>query len=69
MLACALTMGAGVVRVGFEDSFYYAPGKPAATNAILVEKLVALVRSLGLEPATAAEARAMMGINKLNDKQ
>jgi len=67
MLACALTMGAGVVRVGFEDSFYYAPGKPAATNTILVEKLVALVRSLGLEPATAAEARKIMGLDKLRN--
>jgi 3-keto-5-aminohexanoate cleavage enzyme len=69
MLACALTMGASVVRVGFEDSFYYAPGKLAETNAILVEKLVPLIRSLGLEPATPIEARAMMGINKLKQKQ
>jgi 3-keto-5-aminohexanoate cleavage enzyme len=52
MLACALSMGASVVRVGFEDSFYYSPGKPAKTNAILVEKIVALVYSMGLEPAT-----------------
>lgn len=67
MLACALSMGASVVRVGFEDSFYYAPGKPAATNAMLVEKLVALIRSMGLEPATPAEARVIFGLDKLRN--
>lgn len=65
MLACALSMGASVVRVGFEDSFYHAPGQLAPTNAVLVEKLVALIRSLGLEPATPAEARQLFGIDKL----
>lgn len=65
MLACAISMGAGAVRVGFEDSFYYAPGKTAATNAVLVEKVVELIRSMGHEPATPAEAREMLGINRL----
>lgn len=65
MLACAIAMGASVVRVGFEDSFYYAPGKLAPTNAVLVEKVVALIRAMGHEPATAAEAREMFGIDKL----
>lgn len=60
MLACALGMGARVVRVGFEDSFYYAPGKTAKTTAELVERLAGLVRSLGLEPATPAEAREIL---------
>lgn len=64
MLACALSMGASVVRVGFEDSFYFAPGKTAATNAVLVENLVALIRSMGFEPATPQEARRIFGINK-----
>ncbi len=64
MLACALSMGASVVRVGFEDSFYCTPGKPAETNAMLVEKLVTLVRSMGLEPATPAEARLILGLDK-----
>jgi 3-keto-5-aminohexanoate cleavage enzyme len=65
MLACALSMGAGVVRVGFEDSFYHAPGQLAPTNAVLVEKLVALLRSMGLEPATPTEARQLFGLDKL----
>ena len=62
MLACAIGMGASAVRVGFEDSFYYAPGKRAHTNAELVERLVAMIRMLGCEPATPEEARAMQHI-------
>lgn len=62
MLACAIGMGANAVRVGFEDSFCYAPGKRAANNAELVERLVALIRAMGCEPATPAEARQMLGI-------
>lgn len=65
MLACAVAMGANTVRVGFEDSFYYAPGKRAHTNAELVERLVAMLRMLGCEPATPAEAREMQGIPQL----
>ena len=65
MLACAISMGASVVRVGFEDSFYYAPGKLAPTNAVLVEKVVELIRAMGHEPATPAEARHIFGIDRL----
>jgi len=65
MLACALSMGASVLRVGFEDSFYHAPNQLAPTNAVLVEKLVALIRSMGMEPATPAEARQIFGLDKL----
>ena len=60
MLACALAMGASVVRVGFEDSFYYAPGRIAKTNVVLVEKLATLLNSIGLEPAAPAEARNLL---------
>ena len=62
ILACAIGMGANAVRVGFEDSFYYAEGKLARTNAELVERLVALIRAMGCEPATPAEAREMLKI-------
>ncbi|MBQ5904018.1 MAG: 3-keto-5-aminohexanoate cleavage protein, partial [Alistipes sp.] len=64
-LGLAIAMGASVVRVGFEDSFYYEEGKTAPTNAFLVEKLVKLVRALGCEPATPEEAREILGIKKL----
>ena len=65
MLLTALSMGASVVRVGFEDSFYYAPEKLAKSNAELVEKLASLIKEIGLELATPAEARELLGINKL----
>ena len=64
-LALALSMGASAVRVGFEDSAYYAKGKLAKTNAELVEKLVEMVHSMGYETATPAEARKMMGLPPL----
>lgn len=64
-LGLAIAMGASVVRVGFEDSFYYEEGKTAPTNAFLVEKLVELVRALGCEPATPDEAREILGIKRL----
>ena len=65
MLLHAVSMGASVIRVGFEDSFYYAPGQIARSNAVLVKNLVILIRKLGIEPATPAEARAILGVNKL----
>ncbi|MCI6619850.1 MAG: 3-keto-5-aminohexanoate cleavage protein [Prevotella sp.] len=65
MLACAIGMGATGVRIGFEDSFCYAPGRVAHSNAELVERLVALIRAMGCEPATPAEAREMQGIAPL----
>jgi 3-keto-5-aminohexanoate cleavage enzyme len=60
LLATALGMGARVVRVGFEDSAFYAPGKAAKTNPELVEKLVSLVRQIGFDVASPAEARAVL---------
>lgn len=62
LLASALGMGASGVRVGFEDSIYFAAGKKARTNALLVERLVELVHQMGLEVATPSEARAMLGL-------
>lgn len=52
----------GHLRVGLEDNLSYARGVPA-TNLMLVERAVRIVRELGHEPATPAEARAMMGLS------
>jgi 3-keto-5-aminohexanoate cleavage enzyme len=65
VLAAAVAMGAAAVRVGFEDSVYYAPGQAAATNAQLVEKIVALIHQIGLKIATPAEARDLLGLKQL----
>lgn len=56
----ALLLG-GHVRVGLEDNLMFAHGVPA-TNIMLVERMVRIVRELGFEPATASEAREIMGL-------
>jgi 3-keto-5-aminohexanoate cleavage enzyme len=60
----SLLLGGGV-RVGFEDNVYYRRGQLAKSNAHLVERIVTTIRDLGLEPATPAEAREMLGIQQL----
>jgi len=55
----AVAMGANI-RVGLEDSIWIARGKLAETNAQQVTKARAIVEGLGLEIATADEAREML---------
>jgi uncharacterized protein (DUF849 family) len=60
-----LTMAAllgGAVRVGLEDSLYIGKGKLATSNAEQVLKIRRIVEELGMEIATPAEARAMLGL-------
>ncbi|MGF6777075.1 3-keto-5-aminohexanoate cleavage protein [Paraburkholderia sp. GAS334] len=56
----------GHVRVGLEDNLYYRQGE-LATNVQLVERLVRLVREMGYEPATPAEAREIIGLRPLHE--
>lgn len=56
----AILLG-GHIRVGLEDNLYYRRGQ-LATNEELVERAVRIVRELGYEPATAAEARSILGV-------
>jgi uncharacterized protein (DUF849 family) len=56
MVAQSALLG-GNVRVGFEDNFFISKGKPAKSNAELVEKAVRILRALDREPATPAEIR------------
>ena len=58
--AHAILLG-GHFRVGLEDNFYFARGQ-LATNAQLVERAAHLIRALGHEVATPAEARKMLGL-------
>jgi uncharacterized protein (DUF849 family) len=62
MLAQSLVLG-GHVRVGLEDNIYSAPGVLAKTNAELVARGVQIVRLLGHDVATPAEAREMLGLH------
>ncbi len=56
-----LAMGLNV-RVGMEDNVYYRRGELVRDNAQLVERTVRIARELGREPATAAQARQMLGL-------
>jgi len=58
--ALALILG-GHVRTGLEDVLELEAGKPVS-NLKLVERIVALTRLYGREPATPAEARNMLGL-------
>lgn len=52
----------GHVRVGLEDSLFIERGVLARSNAEQVAKIVRIIAEMGHEPATAAEARAMLGL-------
>jgi len=59
-LADVLLLG-GHVRVGLEDTPLDDRGE-TTTNLACVERVVALIRHLGMEPATPAQARALLGL-------
>ncbi len=63
IFAEAVRLGACTLRVGFEDSDYLDPDTRVRTNAELVAHTARLVRSLGCEVATPAQAREMLGIS------
>lgn len=68
MTAAALAMG-GNVRVGLEDNVYLKPGVLAKSSAEQVIQIKEIAERLGLEIATADEARQMLslkGIDKVN---
>jgi uncharacterized protein (DUF849 family) len=54
----------GHCRVGLEDNLFLAKGRPAKSNAELVEKMVRIMREIDLEPASPAEAREILGLKK-----
>jgi 3-keto-5-aminohexanoate cleavage enzyme len=59
----ALLLG-GHVRVGLEDNLYYDKGV-LASNVQLVERVTRIIREMGMEPATAVEAREIIGLAPL----
>jgi uncharacterized protein (DUF849 family) len=53
----------GHVRVGLEDNIWFDDARTdLATNPRLVERLVAIARASGREPATPGQVRAVLGI-------
>ncbi|HEY3417529.1 MAG TPA: 3-keto-5-aminohexanoate cleavage protein [Armatimonadota bacterium] len=62
MNTLAISLG-GHVRVGLEDNLYYDEARTQlATNAALVERLVAIAAAEGRPIATPDEARALIGL-------
>src|ERR1700755_3582735 len=59
--AMAAAMG-GNIRVGLEDSLWAAPGRMAASNAEQVTLARKIIEGLGLEVATADEAREILDL-------
>jgi len=52
----------GALRTGLEDTFYLPTGDKATSNGELVEALATCARNAGREPASPAEARALLGL-------
>lgn len=59
--AMAAAMG-GNVRVGLEDSLWAGPGELAESNARQVRQVRQIIEGLGLEVATADEAREILAL-------
>jgi uncharacterized protein (DUF849 family) len=52
----------GHVRVGLEDNLYLGKGQLAPSNAAMVAKAAAIIRLIGGDIATPAEARLIFGL-------
>ena len=68
MIGAVVAMG-GHVRVGLEDNLYVARGELARSNGQLVDKAVRILREVGAEPASPAEAREILGIERREDER
>ena len=65
MCTHGLLMG-GNARVGMEDALWLEKGVAAKSNAELVTKIIRIAKEFGIEPATATEARKILGLKGLN---
>src|ERR1700748_558421 len=59
LIAAAITID-GHVRAGLEDNFYLPSGEMAKSNGELIDAAAKLVRMLGKEVASIAEAREIL---------
>ena len=68
MVLTGLALGCDGLRVGLEDNVMYGKdesgNKIIATNKMLVERAVELSKLAGREIATAADARAILGLTQ-----
>jgi 3-keto-5-aminohexanoate cleavage enzyme len=63
MIAMSIILG-GNIRVGMEDTPLHSRGRLYKSNAEQVERAANIVRALGREVATPAQAREMLGISQ-----
>ncbi|HYM45680.1 MAG TPA: 3-keto-5-aminohexanoate cleavage protein [Solirubrobacteraceae bacterium] len=63
LVAAALTLG-GSVRVGLEDNLYLPDGAMARSNGELIAQARRMAEEIGRRPATVAEARGLLGIER-----
>jgi len=61
-LATQAALLGGNVRVGLEDALAIAPGRLATSNAEQVRKIRGVLESFGLEIASPADVREMLGL-------
>ena len=59
-----LALGVESVRVGFEDTLYLPDGSRPKRNYELIEKVVEIARTFGRRPATRAEAKAILQLDR-----
>ncbi len=65
MCTQSLIMG-GNARIGLEDNLYLEKGVLAKSNAEQMNKIIRIGTELGVEPATPAEARKILGLKGLD---
>ncbi|MEQ8934466.1 MAG: 3-keto-5-aminohexanoate cleavage protein, partial [Amphiplicatus sp.] len=63
MVEAAIERG-GHARIGLEDNLYLEAGVFASSNAALVEKAASIASLAGRPPASAMEARTILGLDQ-----
>ena len=64
IMLATLALG-GHLRVGMEDNVYFSAGELAESNAQFVTRAAALIEGAGMKVATPAEARELLGLERI----
>lgn len=68
ILIAAVSMGASLVRIGFEDSSFDGE-EQAQNNIVLVARMAEIIRCMGHEPASPAEVREILRLNEIKKRK
>ncbi|MDI6616740.1 MAG: 3-keto-5-aminohexanoate cleavage protein [Syntrophaceae bacterium] len=67
---CTMSLlSGGHARVGLEDNLYLEKGVLAKSNAEQISKIIRIAGEFGIEPATPAEARQILGLKGIDRVQ